>query len=75
MNPGDCVALSRLTVHGSGPNTANENRAAYAVQLHRNDVNYSTDGSETYRSLTENPRRSVGPVESITPPTGKIDGH
>lgn len=75
MNPGDCVAFSRLTVHGSGPNSTPDNRIAYAVQFHRNDVNYSTDGGNTFQSLTEKPRWSVGPVEHITPPTGKIDGH
>lgn len=75
MNPGDCVAFSRLTVHGSGPNHSGENRVAYAVQFHRNDVNYSTDGGNTFQSLMEKPRWSTGPVEFITPPTGKIDGH
>ncbi|MBC7807765.1 MAG: phytanoyl-CoA dioxygenase family protein, partial [Akkermansiaceae bacterium] len=75
MNPGDCVAFSRLTVHGSGPNNSPENRIAYAVQFHRNDVNYSTDGGGTFQSLVENPRWSVGPVEHITPPKGRIDGH
>ena len=35
MQPGDCVAFSRLTVHGSGPNHSPEHRVAYAVQFHR----------------------------------------
>ena len=75
MEPGDCIAFSRLTVHGSGPNTTGEHRVAYAVQFFRDDVNASTDGGETYVSLKENPRYTVGPVKKITPPTQKTDGH
>lgn len=75
MNPGDCVAFSRLTVHGSGPNSSSENRVAYALQFHRNDVNYSLDGGGTYKSLVTHPRWSTGPVEFITPPRSKLDGH
>lgn len=75
MAPGDCVAFSRLTVHGSGPNYLSEHRVAYAVQFHRNDVNYSLDGGLTYKNLVENPRWDVGPVDKITPPKSKLDGH
>ena len=75
MEPGDCLAFSRLTVHGSGPNTTPDHRVAYATQFHRNDVNYSLDGGETYKSLMENPRWSVAPVETISIPKGKLDGH
>jgi 2-oxoglutarate-dependent dioxygenase len=75
MEPGDCVAFSRLTVHGSGPNQTPEHRVAYAVQFHRNDVNFSVDEGETWKFLKENPRWSTAPVDTITPPKGKIDGH
>ena len=75
MNPGDCVAFSRLTIHGSGANDTEDNRVAYAVQFHRDDVNYSLDNGETYTSLKAQPRWSTQGVETITPPEGKIDGH
>ena len=75
MNPGDCVAFTRLTVHGSGPNHSPEHRIAYATHLHRDDVNYSTDGGETWKSAKENPRWNLGPVKKITPVQGKLDGH
>lgn len=38
MQPGDCLAFSRLTVHGSGPNITDAPRVAYAVQYHINDA-------------------------------------
>lgn len=75
MEPGDCVAFSRLTVHGSGPNATPDHRVAYAVQFHRNDINYSLDGGQTYVKAINNPRWSTGPVTQITPPKGKLDGH
>jgi 2-oxoglutarate-dependent dioxygenase len=75
MQPGDCVAFSRLTVHGSGPNTTPEHRVAYAAQFHRDDGNYSLDSGVTWQRAKDNPRWSVGPVAAITPPQGKLDGH
>jgi 2-oxoglutarate-dependent dioxygenase len=75
MQPGDCVAFSRLTVHGSGENTTNAPRVAYAVQFAREDVNYSTDQGQTWASLRENPRWSTGPVAQISVPKDKLDGH
>jgi 2-oxoglutarate-dependent dioxygenase len=75
MDPGDCIAFSRLTVHGSGPNVTAEPRVAYAVQYHRNDVNFSLDGGETWKFLKDNPRYSTKPVHEITVPKGKIEGH
>jgi len=75
MNPGDCVAFSRLTVHGSCPNITPDPRVAYAVQFHRNDVNArQEDGS--YVSLLEKPKWKIGPVKAISrPKTEKIEGH
>jgi 2-oxoglutarate-dependent dioxygenase len=75
MRPGDCVAFSRLTVHGSGPNVSNEPRVAYAVQFHRDDVNYSLDGGQTWTFLKDNPRWKTGPVDAISVPKNKLDGH
>ena len=75
MQPGDCVAFSRLTVHGSGENRTNEARVAYAVQFAREDVNYSTDQGATWGSLREKPRWSTGPVAQISVPKDKLDGH
>ncbi len=75
MRPGDCVAFSRLTVHGSGENTTNEARVAYAVQFAREDVNYSTDAGQTWASLREKPRWSTGPAARISVPKEKLDGH
>lgn len=75
MQPGDCVAFSRLTVHGSGPNETDQPRVAYALQYHRDDVHFSLDGGETWTFLKENPRWRVGAVDAITVPKGKLDGH
>ncbi|MBC8101515.1 MAG: phytanoyl-CoA dioxygenase family protein [Cytophagales bacterium] len=75
MAPGDCIAFSRLTVHGSGPNLSLEPRVAYAVQYHREDVHYSLDGGESWKLARENPRWTTGPVSEITVPKGKLDGH
>ena len=62
--PGDCVAFSRLTIHGSGVNTAPEPRVAYAIQFHREDVN-ALIGDE-WKRLAEHPRWHVGPVPRIS---------
>jgi 2-oxoglutarate-dependent dioxygenase len=76
MEPGDCVAFTRLTVHGSGANTTPEPRVAYAVQFHRDDVNFSLDGGVTWTHLKTTPRWATGPVERITPPQQETrDGH
>lgn len=75
MQPGDCVAFSRLTIHGSGPNTRTEPRVAYAIQFHRNDVRATIDGKS--RLLVERPRWSTAPVQQIVAPHGNamLDGH
>jgi hypothetical protein len=75
MNAGDCVAFSRLTVHGSGPNTTSEPRIAYAVQFHRDDVKAVWDNQEP-RLLKNSNRWSTRPVKQITPPKeASRDGH
>ena len=75
MEPGDCVAFTRLTIHGSGPNHTAENRVGYAVQFNRADGNYSLDGGQTFKPFSAGSRYPLGPVEKITPPTEKTDGH
>lgn len=75
MNPGDIIAFSRLTIHGSGPNNTLEPRLAYAVQFHRNDVKAAWDGQGP-RLLFGNHRWNTEPVEQLTMPDGKSrDGH
>lgn len=74
MRAGDCVAFTRLTIHGSGANTTSQARLAYALQFHREDVSAAWDG-ET-RLLSERPRWNVGPVAELSKPESKgRDGH
>ena len=75
MNPGDIVAFSRLTLHGSGPNHTSEPRLAYAAQFFRDDVKASWDGQEP-RLLKGAHRWNTTPVEKLSVPDGKPrDGH
>ncbi|MGH9916656.1 MAG: phytanoyl-CoA dioxygenase family protein, partial [Pyrinomonadaceae bacterium] len=75
MQPGDGIAFSRLTVHGSGPNTTSEPRVGYAIQFHHNNVRALIDGE--WRLLVEHPRWSTAPVREIVAPRGNemLDGH
>lgn len=76
MQPGDVIAFSRLTVHGSGKNGSEAHRVAYAVQYARADVRYTRDHGATWKSIaTDGPGWNVGPVEALTVPKGKLDGH
>ena len=75
MRAGDCIAFSRLTVHGSGPNTTDTPRVAYAVQYHRNDVSWIDKETGEKRLLTQFPRWTNKPVEHYSVPAGKRDGH
>jgi len=75
MQPGDCVAFSRLTVHGSGTNSSPDPRVAYAVQYHRNDVRWFDRETNSQKLLLDFPRWHVKPVKAITVPKGKVDGH
>lgn len=74
MRPGDCVAFSRLTVHGSGPNTTDTIRTGYAIQLHRDDVYAAWDDQEP-RLLKEHPRWNLAPVTQLSVPAEGRDGH
>ncbi len=74
MHPGDAVAFSRLTLHGSGPNHTDEPRLAYAVQFHRNDTTAFFDGES--KLLTERPRFNTRPAAELSKPQAKSqDGH
>jgi 2-oxoglutarate-dependent dioxygenase len=75
MHAGDCIAFSRLTIHGSGPNHTDEPRIAYAVQYHRDDVNRLTDDGP--KLLKDFPvYTDIGPKQQLTMPTEKSrDGH
>lgn len=77
MRAGDCVAFSRLTVHGSGANHTPNPRVGYAVQFHRNDVRFLDRESGENKLLTEHSpqKKYTRPVKQITVPKGKIDGH
>ncbi len=75
MEPGDVVAFSRLTVHGSGKNVTDQPRVAYAVQYARHDVRYTRDLGQTWKTIADDgPSWRTGPVESIMIPE-KRDGH
>jgi hypothetical protein len=75
MEPGDCVAFSRLTVHGSGANQTDQHRVAYAAQFHRDDVKARMNGE--WKLLKKNPRwTDIDPVEKIAQPSEQgRDGH
>jgi phytanoyl-CoA hydroxylase len=77
MLAGDCVAFSRLTIHGSGPNTTPYPRVGYALQYFRNDIHFfDRKTGERKPLLGHSPQcQNTMPVKKITIPTGKIDGH
>jgi phytanoyl-CoA hydroxylase len=63
MRAGDAIAFTRWTVHGSGKNTTDEPRVAYALQYHRDDVRWNDKGE--WKKLTDFPRFQVQPVERL----------
>lgn len=72
MRPGDAVAFSRLTVHGSGVNRTAAPRVGYATQFARDDVRALVEGE--WRLLVEHPRWETGPVPALVPLEGRSDG-
>ena len=68
------MAFSRLTVHGSGPNSTPDPRVGYALQYHRNDVKALFEDGE-WKLLRDFPRWKTKPVKTLTVPKGKQDGH
>jgi 2-oxoglutarate-dependent dioxygenase len=75
MRPGDCIAFTRLTIHGSGPNSTPNPRVAYAVQYHRDDVSKVDKQTGEKKLLRDFPVYQNGPVKQISVPEGKNDGH
>jgi phytanoyl-CoA hydroxylase len=77
MRAGDAVAFSRLTIHGSGPNSSPTTRVAYAVQYHRDDIAFIDSATGERKLLKEHSPhiRYTRPVKTISIPTGKVDGH
>jgi hypothetical protein len=67
LRPGDAVAFSRWTVHGSGPNVTAEPRVAYALQYHREDVRWLDTETDSWRLLIETPRMATPPVTALGP--------
>lgn len=70
---GDAIAFTRLTVHGSGANRSDRPRVAYAMQYHRHDTRAFFD--DAWELLSKRPRFHFPPVDRISTPTGKTDGH
>jgi len=66
MMPGDAVAFTRLTLHGSGANSSDQPRLGYALQFHRDDVRASSNGIDL-GLLKESPRYEIKPVAAISP--------
>ncbi len=67
MRAGDAVAFTRWTVHGSGANCTDQPRVAYALQYHREDVNYFNKETKVWEKLIDHPRWSTGPVAKLGP--------
>lgn len=67
MRPGDAVAFTRWTVHGSGPNTSDRARLAYALQYHREDVRWFDKAASEWKLLADIPRTSTVPVTRLGP--------
>lgn len=67
IRAGDCVVFDRLMVHGSGKNNTDEDRVAYALQYHRNDVKARRRGESEFFLLKEKPLCNTKPVTSILP--------
>lgn len=76
LRAGDAVAFSRLTIHGSGPNTSGEPRVGYAVQFHRDDVRYPDKQTGEPVLITDRHpfAHTLTPVDAISVPTGRTDG-
>ncbi len=65
MRAGDAMAFTRWTVHGSGPNTTNQPRLAYALQYHREDVKWLDKETGEWKKLVETPRFATTPVSKL----------
>jgi len=65
MRAGDAVAFTRWTVHGSGPNSTDQPRVAYALQYHRDDVKFLDKQSGEWKRLADTKRWATEPVETL----------
>jgi len=75
MHAGDCVAFSRLTVHGSGPNLTGEPRVAYAVQFAREGIQAVWD-NQPLRPLNPHGRWRLEGLQTIQRSAPETrDGH
>jgi 2-oxoglutarate-dependent dioxygenase len=68
MRAGDAVAFTRLTVHGSGPNSTKKARVGYGLQYHRDDVKFFDPQDEMWKLLVETPRFQTPPIAKLGPP-------
>ena len=67
MRAGDAVAFTRWTVHGSGPNTSDKPRVAYALQYHRSDVRALDNQTNRWQLLADTPRFATQPSTKLGP--------
>ncbi len=72
LNAGDAVAFTRLTIHGSGSNQTPEDRVAYAMQYHRDDVKSFWNDEKAWKLLKDFPRWDTRPVDKIV--KKEVDG-
>lgn len=73
MHAGDAVAFSRVTVHGSGENSTDDPRVAYAVQFHHEDAKATWEGGPLTALKGAN-RWQTAPVDEFTPAKEPDDG-
>ena len=67
MRAGDAVAFTRWTVHGSGRNTTDQPRVAYALQYHRDDVKWLDKQTGEWKLLVDTERWQTKPVDKLGP--------
>ena len=65
MRAGDAIVFSRWTVHGSGANTTDLPRVAYALQYHRTDVTYLDKSTNEWKLLVDHPRWATAAVDAL----------
>lgn len=77
LRAGDAVVFSRDTIHGSGPNSLDTPRLAYAVQYARSDANYPDPETGEPVSAKDRPKYGHSHVATtdIEVPTTRTDGH
>lgn len=66
MRAGDAVAFTRVTIHGSGPNSTDQVRVAYGLQYHREDVKFLDREDDEWKRLVDSPRFQTLPVDAFS---------